>query len=79
MSTTADSTRHLKTVWRGEKPWQWKALKVGHVQPRGYRTYWRSRWLWQFHLTPIHIARDNSTWEIGVCFGKRTFFLLLHS
>jgi len=78
MSTTADSTRHLGTIWRGEKPWHWKALKVGHVQPFGYRTYWRSRWLWQLHLTPVHVARDNSQWEIGVCFGKRTFFLLSH-
>ncbi|MFI8191367.1 hypothetical protein ACIF8T_21530 [Streptomyces sp. NPDC085946] len=78
MSTTADSTRHLGTVWRGEKPWHWKALKVGHVQPRGYRTYWRTRRLWQLHLTPIHIARDNSQWEIGVCLGKRTLFLLSH-
>jgi hypothetical protein len=78
VSTTADSTRLIKTVWRGEKPWHWKALKVGHVQPHGYRTYRRSRWLWQFHLTPVHVARDNSTWKIGLCFGKRTIFLLSH-
>ncbi|MFE7727386.1 hypothetical protein ACFU5D_16525 [Streptomyces anthocyanicus] len=78
MSTTADSTRLIKTVWRGEKPSHWKALKTGHVQPFGYRTYWRSRWLWQLHLTPIHIARDNSQWEIGLCLGKRTIFLLTH-
>jgi len=78
VSTTADSTRLIKTVWRGDKPWHWKALKAGHVQPRGYRTYWRSRWLWQFHVTPIHIARDNSQSEIGLCFGKRTIFLLTH-
>lgn len=79
MSTTAESTRLIKTVWHGEKPWQWKALKIGHVQPRGYRTYWRNRWLWQLHLTPIHVARDNGQWEIGVCFAKRTLFLLSHS
>ncbi|MEX3099536.1 MULTISPECIES: hypothetical protein [unclassified Streptomyces] len=79
MSTTADSTRYLKTVWRGEKPWERKALYVGHVQPRGYRTYWRSRWLWQLHLTPVHLHRDCGRWEIGVCFGKRTFFLKSHS
>ena len=78
MSTTADSTRHLGTIWRGEKPWHWKALKAGHVQPRGYRTHFSSRWHWQFHLTPIHIARDNISWEIGLCFGKRTVFLLTH-
>jgi hypothetical protein len=78
MSTTGDSTRHLRTVWRGEKPWEWKALYVGHVQPRGYRTYKRSKWLWQIHLTPVHVARDNGKWEVGVCFGKRTFFLLSH-
>jgi hypothetical protein len=78
VSTTADSTRHLGTVWRGEKPWHWKALKVGHAQPRGYRTYFSSRWHWQLHLTPIHIARDNSQWEIGLCLGKRTIFLLSH-
>ncbi|MEU3613508.1 hypothetical protein ABZ725_14490 [Streptomyces sp. NPDC006872] len=78
MSTTADSTRHLGTVWRGEKPWHWKALKTGHVQPLGYRTHYSSRWHWQFHLTPIHIARDNNSWEIGLCLGKRTLFLLTH-
>ena len=43
MATTADSTRHLGTIWRGENCWEWKALKVGHVQPRGYRTFYRSR------------------------------------
>ncbi|MFD6025689.1 hypothetical protein [Streptomyces griseoluteus] len=79
MSTTADSTRHLGTVWRGKKPWHWKALYLGDVQPRGYRTYWRSRWLWQFHLTPIHAARDNDKWEVGICFGRRTLFLLSHN
>jgi hypothetical protein len=78
MSTTAESTRHLKTIWRGDKAWHWKALYLGHVQSRGYRTYRHSRWLWQIHITPVHIARDNSKWEIGVCFGKRTFFLLSH-
>ncbi|MER5694939.1 hypothetical protein ACWDBO_31515 [Streptomyces mirabilis] len=78
MSTTADTTRHLRTVWRGEKPWHWNAIYTGHAQPRGYRTYRKSRWLWQFHVTPVHIARDNSRWEIGLCFGRRTVYLLRH-
>lgn len=78
MSTTAASTRPLRIIWRGKEPGEWKALYLGHVQPRGYRTYRRSRWLWQFHVTPFHIARDNTKREFGVCFGKRTFFLLSH-
>lgn len=78
MSTTADSTRYLKTVWRGEKCWEWKALYVGHAQPFGYRTYWRSKFFWQLHLTPVHVHRDGQKWEIGVCFGKRTFYLKIH-
>lgn len=78
MSTTADTTRHLGTVWRGSKPWDWKALYVGHAQPRGYRTRWTDRHRWQLHLTPIHIERDWDKWEIGLCFGKRTVFLKTH-
>ncbi|MER7794886.1 hypothetical protein [Streptomyces sp. NPDC097640] len=78
MSTTADSTRYLKTIWRGEKAWEWKALYAGHVQPRGYRTFWRGRFFWQLHFTPIHIHRDGDKWEIGVCFGKRTFYFKTH-
>lgn len=79
MGTTGDSTRHLKTLWKGAKPWQWKTLKYGHSQPLGYRTYRKNRHLWQLHLTPIHVARDNARWEFGVCLGKRTLFVLSHS
>jgi hypothetical protein len=78
MSTTADSTRHLRTIWRGEKPWDWAALLVGHVQPRGYRTYWRHRRFWQLHLTPVHLHRDGARWEAGLCFGKRTIYIKRH-
>ncbi|MER7053469.1 hypothetical protein [Streptomyces sp. NPDC000351] len=78
MSTTADSTRLIKTVWRGEEPWHWKALYKGHVQPPGYRNYWTDRHHWQLHLTPIHVERDWDKWEIGLCLGKRTAFLKTH-
>jgi hypothetical protein len=78
VSTTADSTRYLGTIWRGEKPWHWKALYAGHVQPLGYRTRWADRYRWQLHLTPVHIERDGAKWEIGLCCGKRTVFLKTH-
>lgn len=76
--TTADSTRHLKTVWRGEKSWHWKAIYIGHVQPLGRRTFWRDRFMWQLHLTPIHVGRAGDTWTAGFCFGKRTAYLYSH-
>jgi hypothetical protein len=78
MSTTATTTRHLRILWRGEKPWHWLALMIGHVQPLGYRTYIQSRFLWQFHVTPIHLYRDSSGWEAGLCLGKRTIYLRRH-
>ncbi|MGC5019031.1 hypothetical protein [Micromonospora sp. DT47] len=78
MSTTAASTRHLHTIYRGEKPWDWAALYVGHVQPRGFRTYWRNRYRWQLHLTPIHFHRDGEKWEVGVCLGRRTVYVKRH-
>lgn len=79
MNTTADSTRYLRTLWRGDKPWHWLALYVGHVQPLGYRNRWHSRWRWQFHLTPIHVSRDGSKWTAGLCFGRRTIFVFKHA
>lgn len=78
LTTTADTTRHLRTVWRGEKAWQWKALYAGHVQPIGYRNYRHDRWRWQLHLTPLHISRDGAKWTLGLCFGKRTVYLYSH-
>lgn len=78
MSTTADSTRHIRTLRRGAKPWHWTALYIGHVQPRGHRTYWRNRHIWQLHLTPIHLHRHGSRWEIGLCWGRRTVYVLRH-
>lgn len=78
MSTTAASTRHLKTLWRGEKCWEWLALYVGHVQPLGYRTYWKHRRFWQWHVTPLHLHRDGGKWEAGLCLGKRTIYLKRH-
>jgi hypothetical protein len=77
MSTTAKSTRHLATIWRGEKPWHWTTLMYGHVQPLGYRNHFR-RFFWQLHFTPVHMERDGNKWEIGVCFGKRTLFVKVH-
>lgn len=78
MSTTAATTRHLRTVYRGEKPWDWAALYRGHVQPRGYRTYWRGRHFWQLHLTPVHLHRDGGKWEAGICWGRRTLYVKRH-
>lgn len=78
MNTTAATTRHLRTLWRGERPWHWLALYVGHVQPRGYRTFWRGRWFWQWHLTPLHFSRDTTGWTAGLCLGRRTLFVYRH-
>lgn len=78
LPTTADTTRHISTVWKGEKPWHWKALYRGHSQPRGYRSYWHNRHRWQLHLTPIHLSRDGEKWTAGLCFGKRTIYLASH-
>lgn len=78
MNTTADSTRHLKTIWRGEKSWHWKALYVGHVQRLGMRTFRRSPFFWQLHVTPLHLSRDGDKWTAGLCLGKRTVFLYSH-
>lgn len=78
MSTTAATTRHLATLHRGAEAWHWAALKVGHVQPPGYRNYRHSRWYFQLHVTPVHVARYVNTWEFGVCLGKRTLFVLRH-
>lgn len=77
-STTAATTRHLATVYQGQPCWNWAALYTGHVQPRPHRTYWRSRWLWQFHLTPVHLHRDGTRWEAGLCWGRRTAYVLRH-
>ncbi|MGA4989893.1 hypothetical protein [Nonomuraea bangladeshensis] len=77
--TTAATTRYIRTVWRGKKSWNWIALYVGHVQPRGYRTYFRHKRLWQFHLTPIHASRDGIKWTVGLCWGRRTIYLFKHS
>ena len=79
MSTTAESTRHLRTLRHDKKtPWHWTALCVGHVQPRGYRTYRKSRWFWQFHVTPVHVSRYGDRCEAhmlrlvaGTCSGCR--------
>lgn len=78
MSTTADSTRRISRVWKGSSPGRWAAFHIGHSQPRGFRTYRRGRFLWQFHVTPLHLYRDKSSREFGVCFGKRTLFLMVH-
>jgi predicted DCC family thiol-disulfide oxidoreductase YuxK len=78
MDTTAATTRHLKTLWRGEQAWHWLALFIGHVQPRGYRTWWRNRWTWQWHLTPLHVSRDGRKWTAGLCWGRRTIYLYRH-
>lgn len=82
MSTTAVSTKHLRTLWRGEKPWHWVGLYIGHVQPIGYRNHVKNRGFpmrfWQIHITPVHIERDGAKWEIGFCFGKRTIFVKVH-
>lgn len=77
-STTADTTRHLRTVWRGQKAWHWKALYIGHAQPRGYRNFFRNRRIWRFHLTPLCASRDGQKWTIGLCWGKRTVYLYAH-
>jgi len=78
MDTTADTTRHLATIWRGDKSWQWKAIFVGHAQPFGHRNYWRSSRNWRLHFTPIYASRDWSKWAIGLCLGKRTIYLYSH-
>lgn len=78
MSMAAEGHRHLATVRRGEKAWEWTALAYGHVQPIGYRNHHRGRRFWQIHITPIHIERDGAKWEIGICFGKRTLYLRVH-
>ncbi len=75
---TADTTRHIKTVWRGDKPWHWKAIYTGHAQPLGYRNYWRSRHNWRLHLTPVCAARYGAKWTLGLCFGKRMIWLESH-
>lgn len=77
-STTAATTRFRRRIYQGEPDWNWAALYTGCVQPRGYRTYRRSRWLWQFHLTPVHVHRDNASWEAGLCWGRRTVYVLRH-
>lgn len=76
MSLQARGHRHFGTFWRGEKPWQWWALKYGWAQPK--RFVWIDRYRWRFHLTPIHLERWDSYTEIGLCFGKRTLMLLGH-
>lgn len=78
MNTTADSTRHIKTIRRGEKAWHWTALYVGHVQPVGFRNFRRGRRCWQLHLTPVHASRDGEKWTVGLCFGRRTVFVYRH-
>jgi hypothetical protein len=78
VTTTAASTRHLLTLWHGQKPWHWAALKYGHAQPLGFRNHLRARRFWQIHLTPVHIERDYSKWNVGICWGKRTVYLMVH-
>lgn len=78
MSTTALSTRGLRKLWQGDPCWKWAYLMYGHVQPIGYRNNFRYRHGWQLHLTPLHLERDGSSWEIGICLGKRTLFIKVH-
>ena len=72
------TTRHLKTVWRREKAWHWKAVFVGHAQPRGTRNLWHDRRRWRFHLTPITAMRWGDQWAAGLCLGKRCIYLHSH-
>lgn len=76
LPTTADTTRQLCTVWTGKH--DWKAIYVGHTPPRGSRSYWRTRRLWQLHVTPVHASRSGDKWTAGLCFGRRTIYIASH-
>lgn len=79
MTTTGETTRHLWTIRQGDPAWHWSGLFVGHVgRPIGRRSFWSSRHLFQLHVTPLHVARANTTWEYGLCLGKRTLYVLRH-
>jgi hypothetical protein len=77
-STTADTTRYLATVRRGQEPWRWTALYLGHAQPRGYRNYFRNRYDWRLHWTPLCASNCYGKWTLGLCLGKRTIYLYSH-
>lgn len=76
-STTAASTRHLHTLYQGDPCRKWAALYYGH-QPRPRRPYRRSGRFLHIHLTPIHFARDRCNVEFGLCWGRRTVYVLRH-
>lgn len=90
MTVRAEGARHIKTLWRGDKPWHWVALKSGRTcyahRWHLYKGYgpalqsWRAwrAWTWHLHLTPLHVERDSSSSELGVCFGEHTVYLVRH-
>ena len=82
MSFTAAGHRHLRTLWKSKTvAWHWTALNLGHAQPNQH-----GRWcyrvarirMWQFHLTPLHLSRDGDKRYFGLCFGKRTIYVMRH-
>lgn len=80
MTMMAIGARHLATIWQSkERPWEWWSLKYGWAQPKRFylgNGPWRYRPI-RFHLTPVHFERWGAL-EIGLCFGRRTLYLMRH-
>lgn len=77
MAMRALGARHLATLWQSKRrSWEWWALLYGHAQPN--RFVWLDRYRWRFHLTPVHAERWGDVWEIGLCLGRRTLYVMRH-
>ena len=77
MTMRSQGHKHLRTLWRSKKVcWHWWVLAYGVAQPK--RFCWLDRYRFRYHLTPFHLERWGSTWEIGLCLGFRTIYVERH-
>lgn len=77
MTMQARGHKVLRNIWRSKKiAWHWWVLAFGYAQPK--RFCWLDRHRFRWHLTPFHLEVWDSTWEIGICWGKKTVYLMRH-